>query len=119
MELEGIYRKSGGAKQMRQIQQLFDQNQIPNLADDKQWNDISAVAGVLKQYFRDLPDPLFTFQFHNDFIKATGKLSMYLVKKKEIYLKALKISTTQARGLRKYKESYTSCHPRIGIQFNI
>ncbi|KAI8142760.1 Rho GTPase activation protein [Fennellomyces sp. T-0311] len=72
MELEGIYRKSGGAKQMRQIQQLFDQGQIPNLADEKQWNDISAVTSVLKQYFRALPDPLFTFQFHDEFIKATG-----------------------------------------------
>ncbi|KAG2226382.1 hypothetical protein INT45_000550 [Circinella minor] len=71
MEMEGIYRKSGGAKQIRDIQELFDQGQTPDLTDDNKWNDINAVTSVLKQYFRKLPDPLFTYQFHHEFIKNT------------------------------------------------
>ncbi|KAI9253959.1 Rho GTPase activation protein [Phascolomyces articulosus] len=71
MEVEGIYRKSGGAKQMREIQELFDIGQPPDLTDDNHWNDINAVTSVLKQYFRKLPDPLFTYQLHHEFIKNT------------------------------------------------
>ncbi|KAI9493449.1 Rho GTPase activation protein [Zychaea mexicana] len=72
MDVEGIYRKSGGAKQMREIQQLFDQGQVPDLTNEHLWNDINAVTSVLKQYFRELPDPLFTYQFHNEFIRSTN-----------------------------------------------
>ena len=71
MEVEGIYRKSGGAKQIRDIQELFDEGQTPDLTDENKWNDINAITSVLKQYFRKLPDPLFTYQFHNDFIRNT------------------------------------------------
>ncbi|KAI9005481.1 hypothetical protein CLU79DRAFT_781284 [Phycomyces nitens] len=70
MDYEGIYRKSGGAGQMRLIMQAFEQNDIPNLLDDERWNDICAVTSVLKQYFRELPNPLFTFEHHTKFMEA-------------------------------------------------
>ena len=34
--------------------------------------DIHAVAGTLKQYFRELPDPLFTAQLYPQFTEALG-----------------------------------------------
>ncbi|ORY97293.1 hypothetical protein BCR43DRAFT_489534 [Syncephalastrum racemosum] len=71
MDFEGIYRKSGAAGQMRMIQQAFEREDTSlDLCDDEQWNDICAVTSVLKQYFRDLPDPLFTHEFHSRFMDA-------------------------------------------------
>ncbi|KAI7856395.1 hypothetical protein BDC45DRAFT_503850 [Circinella umbellata] len=71
MDFEGIYRKSGAAGQMRQIQQAFEiGDETCNLCDENKWNDICAVTSVLKQYFRDLPNPLFTYEMHNKFIDA-------------------------------------------------
>ena len=36
--------------------------------------DIHAVAGLLKRYFRELPDPLFTDALYMNFVQALGKL---------------------------------------------
>lgn len=33
-------------------------------------HDVNSVAGLLKQFFKDLPDPLLTTEFYNDFIDA-------------------------------------------------
>jgi hypothetical protein len=35
--------------------------------------DVNSVAGLLKQFFRDLPDPLLTRQYYQDFIDAASK----------------------------------------------
>lgn len=77
MDYEGIYRKSGGVGQMRQIQQAFEKGEIPNLIDEEKWNDICAVTSVLKQYFRELPNPLFTYELHSKYMDAMSK-SLYL-----------------------------------------
>ena len=34
--------------------------------------DIHAVAGLLKRYFRELPDPLFTDALYTSFVQALG-----------------------------------------------
>ncbi|RCH79026.1 hypothetical protein CU098_003013, partial [Rhizopus stolonifer] len=70
MDYEGIYRKSGGVGQMRQIQLAFEKAETPNLIDEEKWNDICAVTSVLKQYFRELPNPLFTYELHSKFMEA-------------------------------------------------
>ncbi|KAI9264775.1 hypothetical protein BY458DRAFT_476706 [Sporodiniella umbellata] len=70
MDYEGIYRKSGGVGQMRQIQSSFEKGENPNLIDEEKWNDICAVTSVLKQYFRELPNPLFTYELHSKYIDA-------------------------------------------------
>lgn len=73
LDFEGIYRKSGGASQMRFIQQAFDQGDAIDLTDDDQFNDICAITSVLKTYFRELPNPLLTYELHNKFIDAMSK----------------------------------------------
>ena len=35
-------------------------------------DDIHAVAGALKQYLRQLPDPLLTFELHSQWLKAAA-----------------------------------------------
>ncbi|KAG0176871.1 Rho-type gtpase-activating protein [Apophysomyces sp. BC1034] len=78
MDFEGIYRKSGGAGQMRLIQQGFEQEQPLDMCDEDQCNDICAVTSVLKQYFRDLPNPLFTHELHSEFMTSISKHPLYV-----------------------------------------
>lgn len=40
-----------------------------NLNDEK-WEDIHVTTGALKMYFRELPEPLFTYTFFHDFVGA-------------------------------------------------
>ncbi|CAG8758001.1 1270_t:CDS:2, partial [Cetraspora pellucida] len=70
MDLEGIYRKSGGATQMREIIAAFDQGKDFDLETPHQFNDICAITSVLKHYLRELPNPLLTFELYQSFIDA-------------------------------------------------
>ena len=70
MDYEGIYRKSGGTSQLRVITQLFERGQPFDLEDADRFNDVSAITSVLKNYFRELPEPLLTFELHEQFIEA-------------------------------------------------
>lgn len=75
MEYEGIYRKTGGSSQSKQITQLFERGDYDafDLADVDAFNDISSVTSVLKTYFRSLPNPLFTHELHESFVTAASK----------------------------------------------
>lgn len=70
MDYEGIYRKSGGTSQLKVIMQLFDRGSAFDLQDLDRFNDVSAVTSVLKNYFRELPIPLLTFDLYDEFINA-------------------------------------------------
>ncbi|KAI8330427.1 hypothetical protein BC941DRAFT_440463 [Chlamydoabsidia padenii] len=70
MEHEGIYRKPGGAAQMRSIQMAFETGELLDLKDEDEINDICAVTSVLKQYLRELPNPLLTFELYDLFMDA-------------------------------------------------
>ncbi|KAN0061207.1 Rho-type gtpase-activating protein [Thecaphora frezii] len=75
MDYEGIYRKSGGSSQLKVITQLFERGAAFDLEDVDRFNDVSAITSVLKNYFRELPVPLLTFELHEDFIRlAEAKL---------------------------------------------
>lgn len=71
MDMEGIYRKSGGATQMRQIQDEFERGDDVQFSPDL---DICSVTSVLKQYFRNLPNPLITYELYDRFVESTSKL---------------------------------------------
>lgn len=73
MDYEGIYRKSGGAAQMRAIQQAFENGTPVDLTDEEKYNDICAVTSVLKHFFRELPNPLLTYELYSSFVEASGK----------------------------------------------
>ncbi|CAO1614360.1 unnamed protein product [Sympodiomycopsis kandeliae] len=73
MDYEGIYRKSGGTSQLKIITQLFERGQRFDLNDQNRFNDVSAITSVLKNYFRELPEPLLTYDLHERFIEASQK----------------------------------------------
>ncbi|KAI1172599.1 rho GTPase activator Rga [Nemania sp. FL0916] len=72
MEMEGIYRKTGGNSQVKTIQEGFDKNENFDISDADM--DITAVTSVLKQYFRKLPTPLLTYSIY-DRVLATNSLA--------------------------------------------
>jgi len=70
MDYEGIYRKSGGTNQMRQIQDEFERGDDVQFSPDL---DICSVTSVLKQYLRNLPNPLITFEVYDRFIETSSE----------------------------------------------
>lgn len=72
MDFQGIYRKSGGASQMRQIQDVFERGEDPQFDSNA---DICGVTSVLKQYFRNLPNPLLTYEIYERFVDTTSMFS--------------------------------------------
>lgn len=48
----------------------LDSSKVDFTNPESFFHDVNSVAGLLKQFFRELPDPLFTRQFYNDFINA-------------------------------------------------
>ena len=63
IDLEGIYRKSGGNSQIQLIKEGFERNNDYDISDPDL--DINAVTSTLKQYFRKLPTPLITFEVYD------------------------------------------------------
>lgn len=41
--------------------------------------NIHVIASVLKQWLRDLPSPLMTFELYEEFLRAMGKLIMTIL----------------------------------------
>lgn len=71
MDMEGIYRKTGGNSQVKQIQEGFDKNENYDISDPDL--DITAVTSVLKQYFRKLPNPLLTYEVYDRVLETNCK----------------------------------------------
>jgi hypothetical protein len=70
---EGIYRVPGNNTNIKELKDLFNRDdQAVHLASTDY--SIHDVGGVLKQYFRDLPDPLIAAQCRGAFI-AAGRLA--------------------------------------------
>lgn len=41
--------------------------------NDSKWEDIHVTTGALKMFFRELPEPLFTYGSFNDFVNAISE----------------------------------------------
>ncbi|KAF2034419.1 RhoGAP-domain-containing protein [Setomelanomma holmii] len=72
LEVEGIYRIPGTSSHIQQMKALFDSDasQIDFRNPEAFQHDVNSVAGLLKQFFRELPDPLLTRDFYSKFIDA-------------------------------------------------
>ncbi|XP_071433968.1 unconventional myosin-IXb isoform X2 [Pithys albifrons albifrons] len=64
---EGIYRKSGSANRMKELKQLLQAD--PHSVKLENY-PIHTITGILKQWLRELPDPLMTSAQYNDFLRA-------------------------------------------------
>ncbi|KAG7283767.1 hypothetical protein CRUP_034391 [Coryphaenoides rupestris] len=73
---EGIYRKSGSTNKIRELKQGLDTDVESMNLDDY---TIHVIASVFKQWLRDLPNPLMTFELYEEFLRV-----MCLQDKKEV-----------------------------------
>lgn len=64
---EGIYRKSGAANCMRELKVSLEKDPSSVKLDRYA---IHAITGILKQWLRELPEPLMTFALYSEFLKA-------------------------------------------------
>uniref|UniRef100_A0A8C5MDK6 Rho GTPase activating protein 12 n=1 Tax=Leptobrachium leishanense TaxID=445787 RepID=A0A8C5MDK6_9ANUR len=67
--VDGLYRVSGNLAVIQKLRFAVTHDEILDLNDSK-WEDIHVITGALKMFFRELPEPLFTFSHFNDFVNA-------------------------------------------------
>ncbi|XP_048488013.1 GTPase-activating protein CdGAPr isoform X3 [Plutella xylostella] len=68
--VDGIYRLSGGSGLTQRLRAAFDSGSTPDLAAPPVARDPHALASLLKMYFRELPNPLCTYQLYNSFVSS-------------------------------------------------
>ncbi|XP_015923117.1 uncharacterized protein [Parasteatoda tepidariorum] len=68
--VDGIYRLSGVSSNIQRLRLAFDEDRSINLGDPSTVHDIHSVASLLKMYFRELPNPLLTYQLYDKFVSA-------------------------------------------------
>lgn len=67
---EGLFRLAAGASVMKRLKSCLDSGTV----DQNEFkSDPHAVAGALKCYLRELPEPLMTFELYNDWFRAAGE----------------------------------------------
>ncbi|XP_043925745.1 breakpoint cluster region protein [Protopterus annectens] len=69
MEEVGIYRVSGVATDIQALKAAFDSND-KDISVMMNEMDVNAIAGTLKLYFRELPEPLFTDELYPNFAEG-------------------------------------------------
>ncbi|TVY37296.1 RHO GTPase-activating protein [Lachnellula subtilissima] len=72
LEVEGIYRLSGTSSHITKLKAMFDNDasKVDFRNPENFMHDVNSVAGLLKQFFRELPNPLLTFEHYTGFIEA-------------------------------------------------
>uniref|UniRef100_A0A8C9WGC5 Rho GTPase-activating protein 32 n=1 Tax=Scleropages formosus TaxID=113540 RepID=A0A8C9WGC5_SCLFO len=70
--VDGMYRLSGIASNIQKLRHEFDSEQIPDLTKDVYIQDIHCVGSLCKLYFRELPNPLLTYQLYDKFSEAVS-----------------------------------------------
>lgn len=67
----GIYRLSGTTSRVQKLKSRFDADwSTVDVMANEAIQDINVVAGCLKQWFRELPEPLLTYHLYPAFIEA-------------------------------------------------
>ncbi|KAJ8396079.1 hypothetical protein AAFF_G00021520 [Aldrovandia affinis] len=69
LDVDGLYRVSGNLAVIQKLRFAVNHDEKVNLEDSK-WEDIHVTTGALKMFFRELPEPLFTYAYFDDFVSA-------------------------------------------------
>ncbi|XP_069815086.1 rho GTPase-activating protein 12 isoform X4 [Dendropsophus ebraccatus] len=69
LDIDGLYRVSGNLAVIQKLRFAVTHDEKLDLNDTK-WEDIHVITGALKMFFRELPEPLFTYNHFNDFVNA-------------------------------------------------
>ncbi|XP_076663823.1 unconventional myosin-IXa isoform X2 [Andrena cerasifolii] len=67
---EGIYRKSGVSSKVKELKVKMDEGDLEKV--DFENYQVHVLAAVLKSFFRDMPEPLLTFEYYDDFLHAAN-----------------------------------------------
>jgi len=66
--VDGIYRHTGLQSNIQKLRNAFDEEKWNEIESETYMNDVHSVSSLLKMYFRELPNPLLTFQLYHKFI---------------------------------------------------
>ncbi|XP_024135371.1 rho GTPase-activating protein 12b isoform X5 [Oryzias melastigma] len=69
LSVDGLYRVSGNLAVIQKLRFAVNHDETVDLNDSK-WEDIHVTTGALKMFFRELPEPLFTYGSFYDFVNA-------------------------------------------------
>ncbi|XP_049889702.1 uncharacterized protein si:dkeyp-68b7.12 [Epinephelus moara] len=70
--VDGIYRLSGVSSNIQKLRGEFESDGSPDLNKDVYLQDIHCVSSLCKAYFRELPNPLLTYQLYDKFAEAVA-----------------------------------------------
>ncbi|XP_059389244.1 rho GTPase-activating protein 32 isoform X2 [Carassius carassius] len=70
--VDGIYRLSGISSNIQKMRHEFDSEHVPDLTKDSYIQDIHSMGSLCKLYFRELPNPLLTYQLYEKFSDAVS-----------------------------------------------
>uniref|UniRef100_A0A8C1DJI3 Rho GTPase activating protein 33 n=1 Tax=Cyprinus carpio carpio TaxID=630221 RepID=A0A8C1DJI3_CYPCA len=73
--VDGIYRHSGVSSNIQKLRHEFDSENVPDLTKDVYMQDIHCVGSLCKLYFRELPNPLLTYQLYDKFAECMGEMT--------------------------------------------
>ncbi|XP_070988773.1 rho GTPase-activating protein 12-like isoform X6 [Oncorhynchus clarkii lewisi] len=69
LNVDGLYRVSGNLAVIQKLRFAVNHDEKVNLEEGK-WEDIHVITGALKMFFRELPEPLFTYGLFHDFVNS-------------------------------------------------
>ncbi|XP_067293791.1 rho GTPase-activating protein 31 [Pseudorasbora parva] len=70
--VDGIYRLSGITSNIQRLRQEFCSELCPDLTKEVYLQDIHCVGSLCKLYFRELPNPLLTYELYKKFTDAVS-----------------------------------------------
>jgi hypothetical protein len=70
MSVEGVFRKSGNIRRLKELSDLIDKDAG---SIDLTGDTPVQLAALMKKFLRELPDPLFTFKLHKLFVMSLSK----------------------------------------------
>uniref|UniRef100_A0A673A0N6 GEM interacting protein n=1 Tax=Sphaeramia orbicularis TaxID=375764 RepID=A0A673A0N6_9TELE len=80
LSVQGVYRVSGSKPRVQKLCQAFEMQKEQVDLSDLSPHDITS---ILKHFFKELPEPLLTFDLYNDFI-AVGKTIQHLSERESL-----------------------------------
>ena len=69
-DCHGIYRTAANERIKNEVEEEMNKN-MDNIEQNEHLRDVKIAASVLKSFFRQLPDPLFTDKLYPSFIQGT------------------------------------------------
>ena len=70
--MEGVYRKSGPVSQVNALMSAFNAGMY-NLSEEGHVVEIPAITSTLKQFFRELPEPLIPTKHYSPLLELSSK----------------------------------------------